>query len=91
MRDSLSPLSLPSGAVANEHQLPALQHIQVPHDFADRDLQGLIIPHGIMPVHVSKLLPLLGWYASMLISFRLQFTKDQLNYASLMYYTIGIM
>jgi len=55
-----------------------VKHIQVLQAFADRDLQGLIIPHGIMPMHVSKLLPLLGWYTSMLKLFRLQFTKDQL-------------
>jgi len=34
--------------------------------------------HGIIPIHVSKLLLLFGWYAGMLKSFRLRFTKDQL-------------
>jgi len=56
MRDSLSPMPLPVGAVNNGHQETALKHIQALHAFADRDLQGLIISHGIMPVHVSKLL-----------------------------------
>jgi len=78
MRDSLSPMSLPAGAVSSEHKEAALKHIQGLHDFADRDLQGLIIPHGIIPIHVSKLLLLFGWYAGMLKSFRFQFTKDQL-------------
>jgi len=78
MRDSLSPMSLPAGAVTSDQKEVALKHIQGLHDFADRDLQGLIIPHGIIPIHVSKLLLLLGWYAGMLKSFRLQFTKDQL-------------
>jgi len=77
MRDSLSSMSLPAGAVSSEHKEAALKHIQGLHDFADRDLQGLIIPHGIIPIHVSKLLLLFGWYAGMLKSFRLQFTKDQ--------------
>jgi len=78
IRDSLSPMSLPAGAVNSEHKEAVLKHIQGLHDFADRDLQGFIIPHGIIPIHVSKLLLLLGWYAGMLKSFRLQFTKDQL-------------
>jgi len=78
MRDSLSLMSLPAGAAASGHQETALKHIQVLHDFADRDIQGLIIPHNIMPMHISKLLPLLGWYAGMLKSFRLQFTQNQL-------------
>jgi len=51
---------LPAGAVESEHQETTLKHIQVLHAFADRDLQGLIIPHGIMPMHVSKLLLLSG-------------------------------
>jgi len=59
-----------------------LKHIQGLHDFAARDLQGLIIPHGIIPIHVSKLPVLLGWYAGMLKSFRLQFTKYQLAVVS---------
>jgi len=42
------------------------------------NLQGLIIPRGILPLHASTLLTLLGWYAGMLKSFCLQFTKDQL-------------
>ena len=56
MRDSLSPMSLPAGAVSSEHKEAALKHIQGLHDFADRDLQCLIIPHGIVLIHVSKLL-----------------------------------
>jgi len=72
------PKSLPAGAVASRHQEVALKFIQVQHDFADRDLQGLIIPHGIIPMYVSKLLPLLGWYTGVLRSFCLQFTKDQI-------------
>jgi len=79
MRDSLSPKSLHAGAVERGHLETALKHIQVLHAFADRDLQGLIIPHGIMPMHVSKLLPLLGWYTGMFESFRLEFTKNQLT------------
>ena len=71
-------MSLPAGAVRSEHKEASLKHIQCLHDFADRDLQGLIIPHGIIPIHVSKLLLLFGWYAGMLKSFCLQFTKDQL-------------
>jgi len=43
---------------------------------------GLIIPHGIMPVHISKLLPLLGWYTGTLKSFQLEFTKAQLTVIS---------
>jgi len=80
MRDSLSSMSLPAGTVAPEHQGAALKHTQALHDFADRDLQGLIIPHGIMPIHVSKLLVLFVWCHStaMLKSCRLQFIKDQL-------------
>ena len=35
-----------------------------------------------MPVHVSKLLPLLGWYAGMLKSFQLESTKTQLTVVS---------
>jgi len=77
MQDSLPPMSMPAGAVTGTHKEAALKHIQGPHDFADRDLQGLIIPHDIIPIHVSKLLLLLGWYAGMLKSFCLQFTKDQ--------------
>jgi len=72
------PMSLPVGA---DHET-ALKHIQALHAFADRDLQGLIIPHGIMPVHVSKLLPLLGWYTGMLKSFQLEFKKAQLTVIS---------
>jgi len=67
--------------VKSGHQETALQYIQVLHAFADRDLQGLIIPHGIMPVPVSKLLSLLGWYTGMLKSFQLEFTKAQLTVA----------
>jgi len=74
MRDSLSPMSLPVGAVNSGHQETALKLIQVLHAFADTDLQGLVIPHGIMPLHVSKLLPLLEWYIDMLKSFHLEFT-----------------
>jgi len=79
MRDSLSPMSLPVGAVKSGHHETALKLIQALHAFADRDLQGLIIPHGTMPVHVSKLLPLLGWYTGILKSFHLVFTKAQLT------------
>ena len=66
MRDSLLSMSLPAGAVESGHQETALKHIQGLHAFADRDLQGLIIPHGIMPMNASKLLLLLGWYTGML-------------------------
>jgi len=69
---------MPSGTVAPEHQGAALKHVRALHDFADRDLQGLIILHGIMSMHVSKLLVLFGWYTGVLKYFRLQFTKDQL-------------
>ena len=48
MRVSLSSMSLPAGTVAPEHQRAALKHIRARHDYADRDLQGLIIPHGII-------------------------------------------
>jgi len=48
MRVSLSSMSLPAGTVAPEHQGAALKHIRARHDYADRDLQGLIIPHGII-------------------------------------------
>jgi len=82
MRDSLSPMSLPVGALESGHQETALKHIQVLHAFADRDLQGLIIPHGIMPLHVSKVLPLVGWYTGMLKSFHLEFTMAQLTVVS---------
>jgi len=54
MRDSLTPTFLPVRAVESGHQETALEHIQVLHAFADRDLQSLIIPHGIMPLYVSK-------------------------------------
>jgi len=70
------------GAVQSGRQETALKHIQVLHAFADRDPQGLIIPHGIMPLHVSKLLLLLGWYTGMLKSFHLEFTKAQLTLVS---------
>ena len=80
MRDSLSLMSLPAGAAASGHQETALKHIQVLQAFADREFQGLIIPHGIMPQYVSKLLPLLGWYTGMLKSFHLEFTKAQLTF-----------
>jgi len=88
-------MSLPAGAVESGHQKTALKYIQVLHAFAERDLQGPIIPHGFMPLHVSKLLLLLGWYTGMLK----QFTKDQLAvvfnllsyYARLMYYTTGVL
>ena len=78
------PMSLPVGAVTSGHHETALKHMQILHAFAsaDRDLQGLIIPHGIMPVHVSKLLPLLGWYTGMLKSFQLEFTKAQFTVIS---------
>jgi len=75
MRDSLSPMSLPVNAVKSGHQETTLKRIQVLHAFADRDLQGLIIPHGIIPLHVVKLLLLLGWYTGMLKSIQLEFTK----------------
>jgi len=75
-------MALPVGAVTSGHHEKALKHMQVLHAFADRDLQGLIIPHCIMPVHVSKLLPLLGWYTGMLKSFQLEFTKAQLTVVS---------
>jgi len=77
MRDSLSPMSLPAGAVTSEHKEAALKHIQDLHHFADRNLQGHILPHGIIPIHVSRLLLLLGWYAGMLKAFCLQFAEDQ--------------
>jgi len=70
------------GAVTSGHHDKALKHIQVLYAFADRDLENLIIPHGIMPVHVSKLLPLLGWYTGMLKLFQLEFTKVQLTVVS---------
>ena len=70
------------GAVTSGHHDKALKHIQVLYAFADRDLESLIIPHGIMPVHVSKLLPLLGWYTGMLKLFQLEFTKVQLTVVS---------
>ena len=76
MRDS--QCLCPRGAVSSDNKEAALKNMKGLHDFADRDLQGLIIPHGIIPIHVSKLLLLFGWYAGMLKSFRLQFTKDQL-------------
>jgi len=79
MQDLLKPMSLPVGAVTSGQHERALQYIQVLHSFADRDIQGLIIPYGIMPLHVSKLLPLLGWYTGMLKSFHLKFTKAQLT------------
>ena len=75
-------MSLPVGALKSRHQEKALKHIQVLPAFADRNLPGLIIPHGIMPIHVSKLLPLLGWYTGMLKSFNLEFTKAQLTVVS---------
>jgi len=71
-------MSLPVGAIECGHRETALNHIQVLHALADREIQGLIIPHGI-PLHVSKLLQLLGWYTGMLISFHLDFTKSQLK------------
>ena len=79
MQDSLKPMSLPVGAVTSGHHETALKHIQVLHGFADKDIQGLIIPHGIMPLHVSELLPLLGWYTGMFKMFHLKFTKAQLT------------
>jgi len=82
MQDSLKPMSLPVGVVTSGHHETALEHIQVLHGFADRDIQGLIIPHGIMPLFVSKLLPLLGWYTGMLKSFHLEFIKAQLTLVS---------
>ena len=60
---------LPAGAVSSEHKEAALKHIQGLHNFADRDLQGLIIPHGIIPIHISKLLLLFGWYTGKVKSF----------------------
>jgi len=82
MQDSLKPMSLPVGAVTSGHHETALKHIQVLHGFADRDIQVLIMPHGIMPLQVSKLLPLLGCYTGMLKSFHLEFTKAQLTVVS---------
>jgi len=86
MQDSLKPMSLPVGAVTSGHHETSLKHIQVLRGFAGRNVQGLIIPHGIMPlqdsVQVSKLLPLLGWYTGMLKSFHLEFTKAQLTVVS---------
>ena len=70
-------MSLPVGALKSRNQETTPKHIQVLHAFADRDLQGLIIPHGIIPLHVSKLLPLPGWYTGMLKSLHLEFTKAQ--------------
>jgi len=35
-----------------------------------------------MPLHVSELLPLLGWYTGMLKSFYLEFTKALLTVVS---------
>jgi len=35
-----------------------------------------------MPLQVSKLLPLLGWYTGMLKTFHLEFTKAQLTVVS---------
>ena len=70
MRDSLSTLSLPVGAAKSRHHETTLKHIQVLHAFSDRDLQGLIIPHGIIPLHV------------MFKSFHLGFTKTQLTVVS---------
>jgi len=103
MQDSLLPLSLPAGTFTREHQGASLKHIQALRDFADRDLQDLIIPHGIMPifwflVNVSKLLLLLGWYdgSSNLFAFNLQKTNLQWfsicpNYTRHMYYTTGVL
>jgi len=82
MRDSLSPMSLPVGVVTSGHQETAQKHVQALHAFADRDLQGLIIPHDVMPIHLSKLLMLLGWYTGMLKLFHLEFTKAQLTMVS---------
>jgi len=78
IRDSLSAMPLPVGAIQSGHQETALKYIQVLHAFADRNVQGIVIPHGIIPLHVSKLLLLLGWYTGMLKSFHLEFTKAQL-------------
>ena len=83
--NSLSPLSLPVGAVQSAlsgHQETAQKHVQVLYAFADRDLQGLIIPHSVFPLHLSKLPPLLGSYTGMLKSFHLEFTKAQLTVVS---------
>ena len=78
-QDSLSPLSLSAvGAVTSGHQKTAQKHIQVLLAFADQDLQALIISHGVMLLHLSKLLLLLGWYTGMLKLFHLEFTKAQL-------------
>jgi len=79
MQNSLKPMFLPVGAVTNRHHETALKHIQVLHGFADRDIQGHIVPHGIMPLQVSKLLPLLGWYTGMLKTFHLEFTQAKLT------------
>ena len=49
MKDLLKPMSLPVGAATSGHHETTLKQIQVLHGFADRDIQGLIIPHGIMP------------------------------------------
>jgi len=53
MRDSLSSMSLPAGTVALEYQEAALKHIRALHAFADRNLQSLIIPHGIRVAYLS--------------------------------------
>ena len=75
-------MSLPVGAVKSGHQETVLKHIWTLHAFADRDLQGLNILHGIMPLHVSNLLLILGWYTGMFKSFHLEFTKTQLTVVS---------
>ena len=98
MRDSLSLMSLPAGAAASRHQETALKHIQVLHDFADRDIQGHIIPHNIVPMHIFKLLLLLGWYAVCSNHFASNLHRTNLrwfaicpNYTRLMYYTTGVL
>ena len=53
---SLSPMSLPTGAIKSGYNEKALKLIQVFHALADKDLQGLIIPLGIMPVYSYRYL-----------------------------------
>jgi len=90
---------MPSGTVAPEHQGAALKHVRAIHDFADRDLQVLIILHGIMSMHVSKLLVLFGliyWHAQILSP---SIYKGPTcggfsicpNHTRLMYYTTGVL
>jgi len=98
MRDSLSPLSLPVGAVTSRHQETAQKHVQVLHIFADRDLQGLIIPHGVVPVHSPSLYRFLDGILACSNHFTLNSRRHNLrwfpicpNYTRLMYYTTGVV